>query len=152
MALMRIGTIMVTALFLAGCGSNPDLGDPAPTPSLGTSEIAEPAPGLPDGVQGNQVGSPGAGLSDDGKLWIATYGSSSNPLVVADVAADGQTVTVTFEQPSGPATMDLVPSTSTITLPAGVDPDQPISVVLGDAGAVSLDPPEPGSIIWLPAR
>lgn len=150
MGLTRIATVVLAVLFLAGCGSNPDIGDPSPSRS--SSAIAEPVAGLPDGVDGNPTGAPGAGLSDDGRLWIATYGSSSNPLTIAAVSAEAQTVTVTFEQKPGPATMDLVPSTSTVSLPGAVDSELPITVVLGDLGTVRLDPPTPGSIAWLPAR
>ncbi|MFI5428539.1 hypothetical protein [Aeromicrobium sp. UC242_57] len=82
-----------------------------------------------------------------------TYGSSTNPLVATDVSGDGQTVTVTLAQRDAPATMDLVPTTSTVALPAGVDVEETVTVVLGELGSVELGgKTAPAGVVWLPAQ
>lgn len=117
--------------------------DPTPPPL--------PTSGLPPGVDGteaNPASLPGAGLTTDGRLWVVTFGSGSNPLTVAQVDADRQTVTVHLTQRDGPATADLVPTTTTLELPDGVDPGQPVTVDLPGFGTVELDPPTPGRVVW----
>ncbi|GHS89910.1 hypothetical protein AGMMS50218_17140 [Actinomycetota bacterium] len=131
----------VTALALTACS---DDSDNEPTSSLG----------LPDGISENVAATAGAGLAaTDGPLWVVTYGSSTNPLVAGDVSADGQTVTVELtNDPDAPATADLVPTTSFVDLPDDVAADEPIDVVLGDLGTVTVDPADVGSVVWLDAE
>jgi hypothetical protein len=164
----------VTVSVLGGCSSDADpiAAGPtatttaaAPTPTTPTTPApatTEPDPtpaplptrGLPPGVAGvgaNPTGLPGAGLTSDGRLWVVTYGSSSNPLTVAQVDAQGQTVTVYLTQRDGPARSDLVPTTTTLDLPEGVDPDRAVTVDLPGFGSVELDPPTPGRVVWATA-
>lgn len=152
MTFIRIGAAVAAALLLVGCSSESDGGDAkaATEPTATTpAPIPSPSVGLPDGTAENPASTAGAGISPDGKLWVVTFGSSTNPLAVTNISADGQTVTLALAAEDRPATMDLVPSTSTIALPAGVDPKQTITVVLGDKGSVTL-PPSHTRIAWLP--
>lgn len=87
---------------------------------------------------------------DPGTIWVVTYGSSSNPAVVRQVTAEGQTVTVQVSAEDGKvSTMDYVPTTSTLVLPDSVDVDQPIEFTLGDFGTVALPSTEPGTTAWV---
>lgn len=156
MTYVRLGAAVAAAVLLVGCSSESD-NSPADQPKA-TAAATSAAPaadpptlGLPEGVDNNGAATAGAGLSPDGKLWIITYGSSSNPLAVTDVSAKGQTVTVGLAQADRPATMDLVPSTSTVALPSGFDTKQPLTIVLGNLGSVELGR-GPGSVVWLPAQ
>lgn len=81
--------------------------------------------GLPAGVPDDAaVAEPGWVLGEDGRLAVYAAGSSSCPWRPTAVTADGDRVTVRLEVDGGPAcTMDLVPTTSVVTLPDGVDPD-----------------------------
>jgi hypothetical protein len=155
MPVLRIGALIcAVVLAVAGCSSDsqPSSSEPSASADGGSpADAATPVRGLPDGVDGNTLGTPGAGLSPDGRLWVVTYGSGSSPMAVGEVTAEGQTVDVPLSMGDGSATMDLVPSTSTIDLPDGVDPAETISVVLGELGIVSLDPPTPGQVVWAPA-
>lgn len=153
MTYLRLGATVAAALLLVGCSSGSDgpASDQPDSTATNTAAPAAEAPtmGLPEGVDNNAAATAGAGISPDGKLWIVTYGSSTNPLAVTDVSADGQTVTVGLAQADRPATMDLVPSTSTVALPAGVDPKKPLTVVLGKLG--TLEYVASGQVRWLPA-
>lgn len=152
MTYRRLGAIMASALLLVGCSSNSDDPEATDTSSSAAPTPKAPTMGLPKGVDNNASATAGAGLSPDGKLWVVTYGSSTNPLAVTDVSASGQTVAVELAQADRPATMDLVPSTSTLDLPDGVDPKQPITVVLGKLGSLDLGMAAPGYVTWLPAQ
>lgn len=109
-----------------------------------------PEPGLPAGVKSNPDATAGAGLSKNGKLWIITYGSSSNPLRVAGVSSQGQTITVRLAHGAGTASLDVAPSTTTMRLPEGVDDTATMYVDLGGFGQVEILPSR-GTVSWFPA-
>ncbi len=78
-------------------------------------------------------------LLDDGRMFaVITVGSSTCVPQVDQVAAEGQTVTVTLVDPEGespkPCTKDLAPRASLGALPEGVDPksDITLNVTYGD--------------------
>lgn len=107
--------------------------------------------GLPAGVQAPGEASAGAGWGADGtSVWVVTYGSSTNPTFATITSAESGTLTVALSlvNPDGPGTMDYVPTTTVLDLPAGVDTRQPVQVVLGDLGTVQVTADAPG---WLTA-
>lgn len=153
MTYLRLGAAVAAALLLVGCSSESDQSPSAnEETSSASTDTASDAPviGLPDGVTENAAGTAGAGLSPDGQLWIVTYGSSTNPLAVKDISSEGQTVTIGLATGDGPATMDMVASTSTVELPTSIKTDTPITVVLTELGSVTIDPSAHGTVVWLP--
>lgn len=81
-----------------------------------------------------------ARTSDDALIAVVTFGSSTCPQV-ADARATGvgDQVTVTFPTPEdGPCTLDYVPATSVVELPAGTDAEAELTVIIGDWGSVTL--------------
>lgn len=150
--------ILVTVLLCAGCDASgerdryaPDPTIPPPAPSA-TPTTPEPSRGLPAGAGEGVESRAGVVVAEDGLVQVVTYGSSSNPSVVRGVTADGQTVRVDVRDvPDRPSTMDFVPTTSAFFLPAGVDPEQRVTFVLGDLGTVTLPSLAPGAEAWVPA-
>lgn len=143
--------VLLIAALTAACGSDDsgsgDEATPTPTPA------ATPTPfkGLPEGVEAQSDSPAGVIVSDTpGVLWVVTYGSSSNPAIAREAKADGQTVTLTVEaDPNKPATMDYVPTTSSIALPDSVSLTEPVTIELGQWGSVELaDPSTAGSAVW----
>lgn len=132
---------------LSACASSDD--DPGASPR----PTATPTPflGVPDGSTGGGESSAGVIASDEpGLVWLVTYGSSTNPAVVRQVSAEGQTVTVQAAAEEGrPATMDYVPMSSAILLPEEVDLDEPITFELGEWGTATLDSTDPGTEAWV---
>lgn len=123
--------------------------------------------GLPPGVEGNTNSPVGVAWAPvEGLLYVVTNGSSSCPLYAkpeatigsggksAKVDAADGVLTVQFMPPSdGICTMDFVPTTTVVEVPAEVDTGDPVPVVLGDKGDVELLPRpaegEPGPVAWL---
>ncbi|MFD6178189.1 MULTISPECIES: hypothetical protein [unclassified Isoptericola] len=142
----------------------------SPEPSgTATSEPATPAElapgehtrGLPEGAEGTMDSPAGAAWSPTpGVLLVVTYGSSTCPLLAEAEGtwdSSGGTAVVTFEKlPDGPCTMDYMPTTSAVALPAGADEGAPVAVRLGDRGTVEVAPRggegETGPVAWVPAK
>lgn len=148
--LVRLILPLVLLTALAACGSDgdsPGSAQDSPTPS----PTPTPFRGLPDGVKGTLDSGAGVVAGEEaGTIYVITYGSGSNPAVVRQVSAEGQTVTVQVSAEDGKVqTMDYVPTTSTMTLPDGVDTDQPITFVLGEFGSVTLASTDPGTEAWV---
>ena len=136
---------LILALSLSACGKSGDNpgSDETPTP------IATPEPfkGLPEGATPpqNVVSGVVAG-DDDREVFVVTFGSSTNPAVVNQVTAEGQKVTVQVSAIDGKiATMDFVPTTSTIYLPESVDNSKPVEFDMGDFRPLTLDSLERGT-------
>lgn len=134
--------IALTAL--AGCDDDGTSGDPSPSPDY--------TAGTPDGITVPADAGAGAGWvsGSEHELWIFTIGSSTNPFVATKATADGQTVSVTLNEahPGQPASADLAPTTSYITVPDSVDRDAPVTVELGDLGTAEItDADTPGWVL-----
>lgn len=123
--------------------------------------------GLPPGLEGNTDSTVGVAWSPvEGLLYVVTNGSSSCPTYAEPeatlgaggksdgvAAADG-VLTVRLTPPSdGICTMDFVPTTTVVEVPAESDTGREIPVMLGDKGQVQLLPRaaagEPGPVAWL---
>lgn len=144
---------VLTALTTAACAGQAPGGTvtpPAPTEATTAPPTTEPAtpddeasgptlpeavettfPGAPDGVETEDV-TVVAG-SDDRHVDVVTVGSSTCPVVPTDVAWDGdaQVLRITLSDPdayTGMCTMDLVPTTSVVTLPDDVPGASGLSV------------------------
>ena len=123
--------------------------------------------GLPPGLEGSTDSTVGvAWAPESGLLYVVTNGSSSCPTFAepqatigsggksAGVAAADGVLTVQLVPPSdGICTMDFVPTTTVVEVPAEADTGDPVPVVLGDKGDVELLPRpaegEPGPVAWL---
>jgi hypothetical protein len=124
--------------------------------------------GLPPGLEGNTESTIGAAWAPvEGLLYVVTNGSSSCPTFAepeatigsggkksAGVDAADGVLTVQLKPPSdGICTMDFVPTTTVVEVPAEADTGQAVPVVLGDKGKVELQPRpaegEPGPVAWL---
>jgi hypothetical protein len=123
--------------------------------------------GLPPGLEGNTDSTVGVAWAPvEGLLYVVTNGSSSCPTYAepeatlgaggksAGVAAEDGVLSVVLMPPSeGICTMDFVPTTSVVEVPAESDTGQKIPVMLGDKGKVELLPRtaegEPGPVAWL---
>jgi len=147
---VRVLLLAVLVLSLAACHSpGADEPEPSDTPSA-TPTTPEPSRGLPPGVEPAPRSAAGVVVGEDGLIHVVTFGSSSNPAIVREVRAEGQTVTADVRNvPDRPATMDFVPTTSAFVLPTSVDPDRPVTVVLGDLGTVRLASAAPGTQAWV---
>ncbi len=126
--------LVAAALLVAGCTAGPGSDAPSSSPAPGTGDVDD------------QKDFEGA-LLDDGRMFaVITVGSSTCVPQVDQVAAEGQTVTVTLVDPEGespkPCTKDLAPRASLGALPEGVDPksDITLNVTYGDlTGDVDID-------------
>jgi hypothetical protein len=123
--------------------------------------------GLPPGLEGNTDSTVGVAWAPvEGLLYVVTNGSSSCPTYAepkatmgsgskdAKVAAEDGVLSVHLIPPSdGICTMDFVPTTTVVEVPAESDTGQEIPVMLGDKGKVELPPRtaegEPGPVAWL---
>ena len=123
--------------------------------------------GLPPGLEGNTESTVGVAWAPvEGLLYVVTNGSSSCPTYAepeatlgaggksAGVAAEDGVLSVHLTEPSdGICTMDFVPTTTVVEVPAESDTGQEIPVMLGDKGQVQLMPRtaegEPGPVAWL---
>jgi hypothetical protein len=152
----------------------PDSGTASPSPSDDagdTGELEQAADmkiaagstgrGLPPGLEGNTDSTVGVAWAPvEGLLYVVTNGSSSCPTYAepeatlgAGGAGDG-VLSVLLTPPSeGICTMDFVPTTSVVEVPAESDTGQEIPVMLGDKGKVELLPRtaegEAGPVAWL---
>ena len=123
--------------------------------------------GLPPGLEGSTSSTVGVAWAPvAGLLYVVTNGSSSCPTFAEPEAtigsgskasgvdaADG-VLTVELVPPGdGICTMDFVPTTTVVEVPAEADTGQPVPVMLGDKGKVELQPRaaegEPGPMAWL---
>lgn len=89
--------------------------------------------GLDAAPQGAGDQQPSAGWFDDGGIVLLTWGSSSCPPVVQDVAMTDAGATVTFndfETADRVCTMDFAPRATAITLPEEHDDDAPFTLTL----------------------
>lgn len=118
--------LVAAALLVAGCTAGPGSDAPSSSPAPGTGDVDD---------QNEFEGA----LLDDGRMFaVITVGSSTCVPQVDQVAAEGQTVTVTLVDPEGespkPCTKDLAPRASLGALPEGVDPksDITLNVTYGD--------------------
>lgn len=144
--LSRVAVLAVVALALTACGGEDD----SPGSDSPTSATPAPSRGVPSGVEERLDSPAGVVVGEEGRIHVVTYGSSTNPAIVRQASAEGQTVTVQVSAVEGrPATMDYVPTTSTFDLPEGVDRDEPVTFVLGDFGTVELEAIEPGNQAWV---
>lgn len=123
--------------------------------------------GLPPGLEGNTDSTVGVAWAPvEGLLYVVTNGSSSCPRYAepeatmgggskdAKVAAVDGVLTVHLMPPSeGICTMDFVPTTTVVEVPAESDTGDEIPVMLDDKGQVQLLPRtaegSPGPVAWL---
>ncbi|MBC9224987.1 hypothetical protein GL325_01495 [Aeromicrobium sp. 636] len=144
--LIRLAVVAAVALVLAACGGSEEAPDAPTTPTI----TPAPSRGVPAGVKESIDTPAGVVVGEGGQIHVVTYGSSSNPAVVRDVSAEGQTVTVDVGAvPGRAATMDYVPTTSTFPVPEGVDTGEPIVFRLGEFGAVTIESFAPGAQAWI---
>lgn len=150
---MRILACAVVLFLVAACGTD-DGGESdtdAMTVSTPSADGVTVARDAPDWVEPTMDAQGGAGVDDEGNAVVVTLGSSTNPHVVSEFSAEGQIITVTVaNDPDAPSTMDLVPTTSTFPLPDGVAVDEPITIVITDAGEVEVGPDLP-AFLWIGA-
>jgi hypothetical protein len=123
--------------------------------------------GLPPGVEGSTDSTVGVAWAPvEGLLYVVTNGSSSCPTFAEPeatigsggktpgvAAADGVLAVQLIPPGDGICTMDFVPTTTVVGVPAESDTGQPVPVMLGDKGKVELQPRaaegEPGPVTWL---
>ena len=123
--------------------------------------------GLPPGVEGSTSSTVGvAWAPEEGLLYVVTNGSSSCPTFAEPEAsigsggkasgvsaADGVLAVRLVPPNDGICTMDFVPTTTVVEVPAESDTGQPVPVMLGDKGKVELQARtaegEPGPVTWL---
>ncbi|MDR6866573.1 putative small secreted protein [Microbacterium resistens] len=126
-----IASLAVSALALAGCTGGSGAGSATTQPGTaqpGTAPPASDGPASPDPLDDE----PTAAWLDDGRaVALVTWGSSSCPPRVGEVAGDAQTVTATIVEPDPNivCTADFAPRATTIVLPAGVDPSKDVTLV-----------------------
>lgn len=112
-----VASAVLVVFIIAGC---------APDNGPGSS-----SPGIPDGLEIDPLsdGPTGTWIERDETFAIVTMGSSSCPLVVADIRAEGYDhIVVTFgKSPNNPCTADMAPTTHQFDLPAGIT-GRPVSV------------------------
>ncbi|WP_454851051.1 hypothetical protein [Promicromonospora soli] len=131
------------------------------------TEAGNSGRGLPPGLEGNTDSTVGVAWAPvEGLLYVVTNGSSSCPTYAepkatmgagskdAKVAAEDGVLSVRLTPPSdGICTMDFVPTTTVVEVPAESDTGEEIPVMLGDKGKVQLLPRtaegNPGPIAWL---
>ncbi|MCT1478669.1 hypothetical protein [Microbacterium sp. p3-SID336] len=133
----RLAVASVSALaavvLLAGCTVGPGGAAPHAT--------SDPSSGPGDAGSGDDQNDLEGALLDDGRMFaVVSWGSSTCIPQVAEVTAEGQTVSVTLAEPEGDGateracTADLAPRASVGGLPEGVDPTKDITlqVTYGD--------------------
>lgn len=151
---MRFLPALVVMFLVAACGSDDGSeGDSGAVPKAVTPTASgvTVARDVPSWIEATMDAQAGAGVDEDENVVVVTLGSSTNPHVVSEIFVDGQTITVTVaNDEDAPATMDLVPTTSTFALPTGVAADQAITIVVGDHGAVEVGPELP-DFAWIGA-
>lgn len=147
--LVLAGAVALAAGCASGAGSADGADDattgPASPTAAPTLELAAGSSvvGLPDDLTAPPVDATAgaARATDDGLLYVVTFGSGSCP-AVADPTATGLgegAVTVTFpDLGDGPCTTDWVPATSVVALPDEVAPEGDLTVTIGDLGVVTL--------------
>jgi hypothetical protein len=157
-----------------------DMTSPSPSPSASDGEDGQlpeasemeiaagnSGRGLPPGLEGSTDSTAGVAWSPEpGLLYVVTNGSSSCPTFAepeatigsggksAGVDAADGVLTVTFlPADNGICTMDFVPTTTVVEVPAEADTGKAVPVQLDDRGKVELQPRsadgEPGPVAWL---
>lgn len=145
-------------------------GEDGAVPQAADMEIAAGSSGrgLPPGVEGSTESAAGVAWAPvEGLLYVVTNGSSSCPTYAeptatmgagggkaAGVAAEDGVLTVQLTPPDDSiCTMDFVPTTTVVEVPAEADTGEEIPVMVGDRGTVQLPPRpaegEPGPVAWL---
>ncbi|MFD7021226.1 hypothetical protein [Promicromonospora sukumoe] len=144
-------------------------GEDGQLPQASEMEIAagNSGRGLPPGLEGSTDSTAGVAWSPEpGLLYVVTNGSSSCPTFAepeatigsggksAGVDAADGVLTVTFlPADNGICTMDFVPTTTVVEVPAESDTGKAVPVQLDDRGKVELQPRsadgEPGPVAWL---
>ena len=150
-----LGPVVVAGgLLLAATGAS-DAGPSDTEPGEGETVVVKRYRGGIPTMDGPPHGV-AASIGGDG-LHVTTYGSSTCPNVPIRVSSSGpQTIDVVVERDLGEgqeidgrvayaSTDDLGPTTSVVDVPEGIDPDQPVSVV------VSGDDRETRTVV-VPAR
>jgi hypothetical protein len=150
-------------------GENGGAGEDGKLPQATDMEVTAGSTGrgLPPGLEGNTSATIGAAWAPvEGLLYVVTNGSSSCPTFAepeatfgsggksGGVDAEDGVLTVQLVPPSdGICTMDFVPTTTVVEVPAESDTGETVPVVLGDKGKVELEPRpadgEPGPVAWL---
>nr|BFF19278.1 hypothetical protein GCM10025730_27990 [Promicromonospora thailandica] len=149
-----------------------DASEPADEDRLPDAAEMETTPGtsgrgLPPGLEGSTESTVGVAWSPEaGLLYVVTNGSSSCPTFAEPeatfgaggkdggvAAADGVLAVQLVPADDGICTMDFVPTTTVVEVPAEADTGAEIPVMLGDKGKVQLQPRpaegEPGPVAWL---
>lgn len=146
-----------------------DTGKDDKLPQAADMEIAAGSTGrgLPPGVEGSTDSTVGAAWAPvEGLLYVVTNGSSSCPTFAEPeatigsggkapgvAAADGVLAVRLIPPGDGICTMDFVPTTTVVEVPAESDTGRPVPVMLGDKGKVELQPRpaegKPGPVAWL---
>lgn len=140
---------LTVSLGLSACSSSPDNSANQPKEVEGSFSFEL---GLPEGVTQDKSASIGAGVDSDGNLVVVSVGSSSNPLRVTEATLEGHEIELDIDSEEGkPATMDLVPTTSTVVFPGGLPTSGTLRVELDDFGTVSVEASK-GSFTWLAAE
>jgi hypothetical protein len=145
-------------------------GEDGKVPQAADMEVAAGSTGrgLPPGLEGSTESTAGVAWAPvEGLLYVVTNGSSSCPTYAepaatmgagdgkgAGVAAENGVLTVQLVPPdNGICTMDFVPTTTVVEVPAEADTGEEIPVMVGDKGTVQLPPRaaegEPGPVAWL---
>ena len=121
------------ALLTAGCAAQPATSTPTSTPAVDTADPVDDTPTDSADIE--------AAWIDGGRGFaVVTWGSSSCIPLIEQVTATGQTIDVVLADPDETVacTKDLVPRASSVGLPAGVDPSQPVELHV-TYGAVTDD-------------
>jgi len=116
-----LALIPVALLVLAGCGSS--------SPGSASATSAESATASTSAAASAPAGA--AWLDAGHGAAVVSMGSSSCAPQAADIAANGQTVTVAFTEPAAttPCTRDYAPRASYVPLPSGVDVTKAVQIV-----------------------
>lgn len=119
--LVSVVGLFAAALLVAGCTAGPGAETPTSSPVPGAGNVDDQ-----DDFEG--------ALLDDGRMFaVVTWGSSTCVPQVDEVAAQGQTVSMTLVDPEGDGaekacTADLAPRATIGALPDGVDPKSEITL------------------------
>lgn len=122
------------SLLTACSGSGPKL----------ARELVTYSKGLPPAITSRpaQPTAPIVGWASAGRIYIVTMGSSTCPNLPVTVRPDGPhrlIIKTKLHAPARACTADLGPTTSTVALPASIDPSTPLRVEI-DGHIMTLNP------------